>query len=73
MQVSVSDGYGSRRRTRSLGAGEAVTERWSLGRSRGWYDLVVTVRGDAHFGRRYAGHVETGDDSITDPQLGGLV
>ncbi|HST64917.1 MAG TPA: phospholipase C, phosphocholine-specific [Mycobacteriales bacterium] len=72
LQVTVRDGYGSRPRTRSLGAGEAVTERWSLARSRGWYDLVVTVQGEAHFRRRYAGHVETGDDSITDPQLGGL-
>lgn len=69
--LTVRDGYGSRPRTRSLGAAEAITERWSLTRSQGWYDLVVTVQGDEHFRRRYAGHVETGSDSITDPKMGG--
>jgi len=26
-----------------------------------------------HFQRRYAGHVETGEDTVTDPLMGGLV
>ena len=49
-----------------------MTERWALARSRGWYDLVVTVAGDPHFQRRYAGHVETGENTVTDPLMGGL-
>jgi phospholipase C len=39
----------------------------------GWYDLIITVTGDSTFQYRLAGHVETGDDSISDPALGGLV
>jgi phospholipase C len=39
----------------------------------GWYDLIITVTGDSTFKYRLAGHVETGDDSISDPALGGLV
>jgi phospholipase C len=73
VRISIRDGYGSRLRTRFLAAGETVTERWPLSRSRGWYDLQVTVQGDPHFQRRYAGHVETGEDSVTDPLMGGLV
>ena len=50
-----------------------LTERWPLARSRGWYDLLVTVAGDPLFERRYAGHVETGEDTVTDPLMGGLL
>jgi phospholipase C len=31
----------------------------------GWYDMVATVAGDSAFRRRFAGHVETGADSIS--------
>jgi phospholipase C len=36
----------------------------------GWYDLTITVDSDASFVRRYAGHVETGKASMSDPALG---
>ena len=45
----------------------------NLEQSGGWYDLLVTVAGDATFTYRLAGHVETGKDSISDPALGGVV
>ena len=44
--------------------------RFSLDRQSGWYDLTITVEGDAGFKQQVAGHVETGDDSVTDPLLG---
>jgi phospholipase C len=37
----------------------------------GWYDLAITVEKDALFARRFAGHVETGKSSMSDPALGG--
>jgi phospholipase C len=39
----------------------------------GWYDLTLTVDGDATFAYHAAGHVENGEDSISDPLMGGLV
>ncbi len=39
----------------------------------GWYDLVITVQGDSTFEYRFGGHVESGQDSFSDPALGGLV
>jgi len=39
----------------------------------GWYDLVITVEQDPTFEYRFAGHIETGRESISDPAMGGLV
>jgi phospholipase C len=35
-----------------------------------WYDLLVTSNADASYRRRFAGRVETGDHSVSDPALG---
>jgi phospholipase C len=42
----------------------------NLNKSFGWYDFTVLVKGYGHFERRYAGHVETGKASFTDPFMG---
>jgi phospholipase C len=73
VEVTVSDRYSSRTTTLSLDPGDASTERWSLGRTRGWYDLTVTVQGDPRFEYRYAGHLENGKASLSDPGMGGLI
>jgi phospholipase C len=69
----VSSRYSSQHTRLPLKAGGQTTERWPLSRTRGWYDLVITVSGDPHFEYRYAGHLENGEDSISDPGMGGLV
>lgn len=40
-----------------------------LNRTYGWYDFSVTLKGDIAFGKRYAGRIETGKDSYTDPAI----
>lgn len=40
-----------------------------LEKSHGWYDLQITVAGAAEFERRYAGHVENGQESFSDPAM----
>jgi phospholipase C len=35
----------------------------------GWYDLTVQVASDRTFRRQLAGHIETGNDSMTDPAI----
>jgi phospholipase C len=69
----VRDGYSSREKRLTLKPGKEESEEFSLSRSRGWYDLVITIEGDQDFESHYAGHVENGEDSITDPLMGGLV
>lgn len=40
-----------------------------LEKSHGWYDLQITVEGTAGFERRYAGHLENGRESFSDPAM----
>ena len=54
-----------------VAAGASLELRLPLVESRHWYDLSVKVRELAGFSRRLAGHIETGEDSISDPALGG--
>ena len=49
------------------------TLQFPVERTRGWYDLAVSVQGDPQFEYRYAGHLETGEASISDPGMGGLI
>ena len=47
--------------------GASVDDVWNIARSGHWYDLIVTVDSDDTFQRRFAGHIETGEPSISDP------
>ena len=52
-------------------AGQDRVRHVALERSAHWYDFTVLVRGLPAFRRRFAGRVETGSDSLSDPALGG--
>jgi len=71
--VRVADGYTAKAEKRRLSVGETAMLRWSLERTRGWYDLLVTVDGDSAYATQLAGHLENGRHSITDPAMGGVV
>jgi phospholipase C len=72
-EVNVLDAYTGDSKTRRLEPQETSEDELSLHNFHGWYDLVITVAGDSTFNYRLAGHVETGQDSFSDPALGGLV
>jgi phospholipase C len=72
-KIAIVNVYTARRTQLILSPGESDTRSWSLTRSSGWYDLTITVEDDAAFEYRLAGHIENGEDSITDPLMGGLV
>jgi len=61
---------GAARRTVTAPPGQTVTAEWDLTASDRWYDLTVTLDGQPAFLRRFAGHVETGRPSRTDPAIG---
>lgn len=48
----------------------ATTKLLDLSRQHGWYDFTILVAGARGFLKRYAGHVETGRPSCTDPWMG---
>jgi phospholipase C len=66
--------YGSRQRAMKLSAaGEshaAETVAIDLSKSYGWHDLLLSVKGAPHFAQRFAGRIETGRESSSDPRLG---
>jgi phospholipase C len=41
--------------------------------SYGWYDFTIRIKGNTQFERRYAGRVETGAASKTDPFMGRVI
>ena len=66
--LTVTDqAYGLGARSYTLQAGASQEDRWDLSCCGGWYDLVVGVSDTASYQRRIAGHVETGQPSISDP------
>ena len=73
VSVRIVNRYTSKREFLTLRPGEDNTGDWWLKRTSGWYDLAITVEGDTHFEYRFAGHLENGEDSSSDPLMGGLV
>ena len=71
--VVVLDAYTGFSNFRQLRPGETFETENHCDHVFGWYDLVVKVTEDPTFQCRLAGHVETGNDSFSDPALGGLV
>lgn len=57
--------------SRFLEAGKTGKTTWKLEKSGGWYDFEVSSKDSPDFLYKYAGHIETGRPSITDPLMGG--
>jgi phospholipase C len=72
VKVTVADNsYKTGTQTVELAAGEMKSIPVEASKSHGWYDVTVQVSGSAtHV--RYAGRVETGRASMTDPLMGGV-
>ncbi|MCH7337316.1 phospholipase C, phosphocholine-specific [Acinetobacter sp. NIPH 2699] len=43
---------------------------WDMSDSGGWYDFTVTIQNEPSYSRRFAGRIETNEDSISDPYMG---
>jgi phospholipase C len=70
--VRVLDRYSNQSKSITLAAGATDTLQWDLNATFGWYDLVLTVDGDAGFEVQLGGHIENGKASSSDPALGNL-
>jgi phospholipase C len=69
--VQVRDhAYKSGDHSKAVPAGGKVSIPLDLSRSFGWYDFSVSVNGDAYYEKRYAGRVESGKHSFSDPAMG---
>jgi len=68
--LHIEDAYARDRSEHHLAPGERLTRRIPLERSFGWYDFTLRADSDPAFRQQIAGHLETGDDSASDPALG---
>jgi phospholipase C len=68
-QLQVQNVYDSTIVTDTLLPGQLFQKFWSLDARFGWYDLVISVESDPSFRQQFAGHLETGLPSRTDPHL----
>ncbi|MGH2565940.1 MAG: phospholipase domain-containing protein, partial [Ginsengibacter sp.] len=65
----IDNGYKANNQKKKVSKGEN-TIVIDLQKSHGWYDFTIKVSGSEHFSQRYAGRVETGKESFTDPLMG---
>ncbi len=72
VRIAASDYSDEPARSGTLAAGTSREERWSLAPAAHWYDVSVTLADAPGFLRRYAGHIETGAPSLSDPAFGRL-
>lgn len=72
-EVNILDAYTKETIVFELKPGQFLTRAWPLKATFGWYDFVVEVNSDSSFQQRLAGHVETGNDSMSDPVISASV
>ena len=66
--VQISDNaYGQPIKALRLKAGRPLLFVLEASKNNNWYDFTVSIKGDTHFSQRYAGRVETGQHTISDP------
>lgn len=66
----IDNAYGGSPINKALAAGKKVTIKIACTASSGWYDASVRVDGNPNFEHRFAGRVETGKESRSDPAMG---
>jgi phospholipase C len=66
--VKIGNAYSTEAaRSYQLNAGGKAEDHWVLASSAGWFDLTITQEGAPGYLRRFAGHVENGKPSTSDP------
>ena len=70
--IVAANAYGHDGAELTLASGHSHVLTWNLSGSGYWYDFTVTVAQQPGFARRFAGRLETGRDSISDPAMGGM-
>ncbi|MFT3682098.1 MAG: phospholipase C, phosphocholine-specific [Ferruginibacter sp.] len=65
--------YKGAKKIKNIPPGKTITIATDLSASHGWYDLAIKVKGNKAFEKQFAGHIENGNISKTDPLMGGIV
>ena len=71
--VRVTDAYTGEVHTHTLKAGAETHWNRPVPQSFGWYDFIVEVASDSTLRYELAGHLETGEESRTDPGIASTI
>ena len=67
--IEITDNvYKSPKQTKLIAGSSSVV--LNLQKNYGWYDFTVKIKGNSSLQKRFAGHVETGKESKSDPGMG---
>lgn len=66
----VSSIYGNQTLSETVAPSSAATVKIDVGNVHNWYEIDVYIKGDRNFFRKFAGRVEDGRHSRTDPLMG---
>jgi phospholipase C len=72
MVIVVDNAYKGEYPAKQVAAGELATLTILSAKNQGWYDFSIRIKGYGGFEVRYAGRIETGRDSISDPHMGNI-
>ncbi|KOT81219.1 phospholipase C [Streptomyces rimosus subsp. pseudoverticillatus] len=67
--LTVANAYGGASHRITVRPGQRVTHTVDLAAGKRWYDVSVVCDADKTFLRRFAGHVETGAEGVSDPAI----
>jgi phospholipase C len=72
LTIEITDNvYKTAKQTKTISGSSDIV--LNLQKNYGWYDFTVKVKGNSEFQKRFAGHVETGKESKSDPGMGRIV
>lgn len=69
VDLRIANAYSGSASQHALEPGKTLNQSWPLNDTHGWYDLTIAADADPGFRHRFAGHLETGKDSFTDPAI----
>jgi phospholipase C len=67
--IKLTNGYTGETLSSNVEAGDDGSHTFNLNSTHGWYDFTIEVAQDPSFRYQVAGHVETGEESFTDPAI----
>jgi phospholipase C len=74
LEIEITDkSYKTPARSVKLDKQSTKTLVLDLSKSFGWYDFSIKIKGNTVFEKRYAGRVETGKASKSDPLMGNFI
>jgi len=71
--IITDNSYKTGTKEQSVDAATSKEITVDTGKSFGWYDISVKLKGNLSFARRFAGRAETGASSKTDPLMGRVI